>query len=182
MVRQAKTRGAGSRLGRTETVSIRLDPRLNYLCELAARSQRRTKSSFIEATIDANIKSLSINEWRSDSEHDTFGARANDLWSVHESRRLIALGFIAPELMTFEEQQIWAAIRECGYFWKGRWNDGKWDWWCREESIVPEHVDEYWKTLLGIAEGIKSTSELPQIKKTENASKSASGFDDDIPF
>lgn len=84
MARQAHTRGAGSRLGRTETVSIRLDPRLNYLCELAARSQRRTKSSFIEATIDEKIHSMPINNWRDQREPETIGDRADYLWHVRE--------------------------------------------------------------------------------------------------
>ena len=111
-------KGAGSKLGRTETVSIRLDPRLNYLCELAARSQRRTKSSFIEATLAEHIQRQVINKWRNSDfdEPDTFGERADVLWHVRESQRLVSLGIIAPELLTFEEQHIWALIEENGHF------------------------------------------------------------------
>lgn len=180
MTRQAKTRGAGSRLGRTETVSIRLDPRLNYLCELAARSQRRTKSSFIEATIDAKIRSLPINDWRNDDEPETFGDRADYLWHVRESQRLVALGFVAPELMTFEEQQIWAAIRENGYFWKGEWDSDNWVWFCSKENLISERVDEYWETLDAIGHGEKATSALPEISK--KSSIAGGGLDDEIPF
>ena len=81
-------KGAGSKLGRTETVSIRLDPRLNYLCELAARSQRRTKSSFIEATLAEHIQTQVINKWRNSDfdEPNTFGERADVLWHVRESQ------------------------------------------------------------------------------------------------
>ncbi len=46
----------GGKLSRTETVTVRLDPRLNYLCELAGRAQRRTKSGFIEWAVQRAIK------------------------------------------------------------------------------------------------------------------------------
>ena len=55
MARAQKDRG-GSKLNRTETVTIRLDPKLRYLTELAARKQRRTVSSFIEWANRANAK------------------------------------------------------------------------------------------------------------------------------
>lgn len=45
-----------TKLNRTETVTARLDPKLNYLCELASRAQRRTKSSFIEWAIQEALK------------------------------------------------------------------------------------------------------------------------------
>lgn len=49
-----------SKLNRSETVTVRFDPRLNYLCELAGRAQRRTKSSFIEWAVQQAIKELGI--------------------------------------------------------------------------------------------------------------------------
>lgn len=45
---------------RSETVTVRLDPRMNYLAELAARSQRRTKSSFIEWAVQEAIKGMDL--------------------------------------------------------------------------------------------------------------------------
>lgn len=49
-----------TKLNRSETVTVRLDPRLNYLTELAGRAQRRTKSSFIEWAIKEAIRDLGI--------------------------------------------------------------------------------------------------------------------------
>ncbi|MFT6222410.1 MAG: hypothetical protein ACJA1F_000245 [Paracoccaceae bacterium] len=74
-------KGAGSKLGRTETVSIRLNPRLNYLWELAARSQRRTKSSYIEAMLADYIQRQEINKWHDPGHNgpETFGDRADVL-------------------------------------------------------------------------------------------------------
>ncbi|MCE8525713.1 hypothetical protein KBY23_10590 [Ruegeria pomeroyi] len=174
------TKGSGSKLGRTETVSIRLDPRLNYLCELAARSQRRTKSSFIEATLAEHIQTQAINKWRDTGQDqpDTFGDRADVLWHVRESQRLVSLGIIAPELMTFEEQQIWALIEENGYFWRGRWNGNDWQYNSNLGSIIRDRVDDHWDDLLAVATGEKDVDALPRARPPE-----AQGIDDDeIPF
>lgn len=178
MVKKA-SRGSGSRLGRTETVSIRLDPRLNYLCELAARSQRRTKSSYIEAMLDERIQTQVINKWREPSYGDpeTFGDRADVLWNVKESQRLVSLGLIAPELMTFEEQHIWTLIEEHGFFWRGKWVGDTWQYSPSLDSIIRERVDERWEDLVAIADGEKSPEILPKTCPPKQPD-----LDDDIPF
>ena len=48
MAKERTAKGGGAKLSRSETVTVRLDPKLRYLAELGARSQRRTVSSFIE--------------------------------------------------------------------------------------------------------------------------------------
>lgn len=173
-------KGAGSKLGRTETVSIRLDPRLNYLCELAARSQRRTKSSFIEATLAEHIQTQVINKWRNweSDELNTFGERADVLWHVRESQRLVSLGIVAPELLTFEEQHIWALIEENGHFWRGRWRGNDWDFNISLDTIVRERVDEYWEDLVAVAMGEKKPNVLPGV----GTSPPSKDIDDEIPF
>lgn len=190
MARQAKTRGAGSRLGRTETVSIRLDPRLNYLCELAARSQRRTKSSFIEATIAEKLDAMNLRNWADDDEPTSIGDRAAYLWHVRESQRLCSLALSAPHLLTFEEQEVWELIRENGYFWRGRWKDDDWNWKCEEQALVRERVDEYWEQLEAAASGDADKGVLPQVgkesgtpeRKAETRPKFGADLDDEIPF
>ena len=172
-------KGAGSKLGRTETVSIRLDPRLNYLCELAARSQRRTKSSFIEATLAEHIQTQVINKWRDTGQDhpETFGDKADVLWHVRESQRLVSLGIIAPELMTFEEQQIWALIEENGHFWRGRWMGDDWVFKVSLNSIIRDRVDDSWEDLLAVASGEKPAKVLPRVRPS-----SPPDLDDEIPF
>jgi predicted transcriptional regulator len=49
-----------TKLNRSETVTIRLDPRMKYLAEMAGRAQRRTKSSFIEWAIEQAVAELGI--------------------------------------------------------------------------------------------------------------------------
>jgi uncharacterized protein (DUF1501 family) len=44
----------------SDTVTIRLDPRLNYLAELAGRAQRRSKSSFIQWAVQEALKGVDL--------------------------------------------------------------------------------------------------------------------------
>lgn len=194
MARATGGRAGKKRMQRTETVSIRLDPRLNYLCELAARSQRRTKSSFIEAAIAEKIDHMQINAWRDDDRSLSLGDRADYLWHVRDSERLVSLGFAAPHLMTFEEQEIWAAICERGHFWRGDWvpdgNYEEWRWTCDERSIVRERVAENWEALIAFAEGDESAlnsipvvDERPLRNSAPPQERAASiDPDDEIPF
>ena len=48
-------KGGGGKLARSETVTVRLDPKLRYLAELAARLHRCTLSSYIEWAINASL-------------------------------------------------------------------------------------------------------------------------------
>lgn len=192
MAKIVKARSAGGKLSRSETVSIRLDPRLNYLCELAARSQRRTKSSFIEAAIDEKIHSMQIGSWRDSAEPITLGARADFLWHVREHERLISLGLVAPHLMTFEEQEIWSTISENGYFWRGRWiDDGdgtRWVWSPKSANIIRERVEEHWDEIVRVATGEADKRELPQggtdplLEPQTPSARVPSPMDDEIPF
>ena len=164
---------------------IRLDPRLNYLCELAARSQRRTKSSFIESMLAEQIQTLVINKWREVSygEPDTFGSMADVLWHVRESQRLVSLAIVAPELMTFEEQHVWALIEENGYFWLGRWEKGRWKYDTALQSILRDRVDKHWDNLVAVALGEQSADVLPKVtEKTVKTEPRVDIDDDEIPF
>jgi len=192
MAKGENARTPRAKMNRSETVSIRLDPRLNYLCDLAARSQRRTKSSFIEAAIDEKISSMNISNWRDLDYEQTLGERADYLWHVRERERLISLGLAAPHLMTFEEQEVWAVICEVGYFWRGRYSgNGEtqyWSWNFNEDSINRSRVENEWEKVLLVAEGELEKSELPQVisrKHPMNVSRAGSGgadTDDEIPF
>ena len=180
MARKEKARSAGSRLGRTETVSIRLDPRLNYLCELSAHSQRRTKSSIIEASIADKNEVKPHRSWGDTEDAISIGERAADLWHVRESHRLCSLGFIAPHLLTFEEQEIWELIRDTGWFWRGKWTGDTWTWRCQDRELLRDRVEEQWDTILAVAEGTKPKDALPVGVK--NPANGFGDLDDEIPF
>ena len=59
---EADKRKGGSKLARSETVTVRLDPKLRYLAELAARKQRRSLSSYIEWAVEDSLSRVPLRE------------------------------------------------------------------------------------------------------------------------
>ncbi len=177
----AKAEKGGGKLGRTETVTIRLDPKTNYLAELAARIQRRTKSSFIESAVAQAIDAQPL--LPRDPETASLGEMSERLWHVRDHERLISLVEHAPHLMNYEEQQIWAVISEHCTFWTGRYRDRKdgteeFEWTIQASSLRRDMVAEHWETLIKVANGSSPKSALPSSVKIRNRSE----MDDEIPF
>jgi hypothetical protein len=176
------SRRGGGKLNRTETVTIRLDPRLNYLCELAARAQRRTKSSFIESAVAEHIYSQPT--FPRHPEGPTLGDMAEQLWRVRDHERLISLFEHAPHLMSFEEQQIWALIAEHQIFWRGKYrtlSDGTevFEWKPEAAKLRRDQVASLWNTLTKVADGSLPPSAL--TSPGEVPSRHEPNLDDDIP-
>lgn len=187
----AGNKKGGAKLSRSETVTVRLDPKLNYLCELAARAQRRTKSSFIEWAIADSLKGVQLPEvpydQRStiDGEDPTVQEKASQLWNVDEPDRVAALAMIAPALLTHEEQLIWRLVRENGLVWKGQYDrQNEWKWTVNEQSLIYERLREHWDIFKGVASGDLATAELPTWQKQRPKQPAAfdTDLDDDVPF
>jgi hypothetical protein len=175
-------RKGGGKLNRSETVTVRLDPKLNYLCELAARAQRRTKSSFIEWAIADSLASVSLPEADAlgyDRAHEvTIGGKASRLWHVDEADRIVALALIAPALLTHEEQLIWRLVRENGYLWRGGYNkQNEWTWEVSEEKLIRDRLRDTWDTFKAVAAGNLPKTHLPNWQKSRDLL-----LDDDVPF
>lgn len=116
MTELERKKGGGSKLSRSETVTVRLDPKLRYLAELASRKQRRTLSSYIEWAIEESLRYVSLDP-QGESE-STVAIKAVDLWDVDEADRFIKLAIIYPELLTHEEQLLWKVVKEEEIFWE----------------------------------------------------------------
>lgn len=197
----------GARGTRSDTVTVRLDPRLNYLCELAARAQRRSKSSFIEWAVERALKDVPVPGTREEWGKDDLSVEglANDLWDVYEPDRLVALAFKAPILLTHEEQLIWKVIKEYGHVWLGRYSKftkttEKWSWQVVPGNIVMEEVRRQYDNIKRVALEGASTDILPMytntkkiepswaekapesasIERPEAPAKTGSGFNDDL--
>jgi hypothetical protein len=138
-----KFKRGGSKLGRTETVSIRLDPKLRYLAELAARKQRRSLSSFIEWAVEYSLSNVELYHGSGYNGDDSYSILevAQKLWSVDSMERLIRLAIHEPSLMTFENQEMWQFLNDAGLLEpaRSRARDGVlvWDWEMLEEVIFP---------------------------------------------
>ncbi|MBK7898409.1 MAG: hypothetical protein IPJ99_03395 [Betaproteobacteria bacterium] len=109
---EEKRKGGGGKLARSETVTVRLDPKLRYLAELAARKQRRTVSSFIEWAVEESLSHVNLREESGDSRDDyqraiSIAGMADGLWDIDEADRLAKLALQFPELLNHEEQVLW---------------------------------------------------------------------------
>lgn len=191
---------ATQRAGKSEIVTIRLEPKLRYLAEIAARKHRRSLSSYVEWAIDQSLQSIVLE----DSDPDDSSSRpvsiadvAARLWDVDEPDRFVRLALRYPDLLTHEEQIIWKLVREHGTLWKGYYEtkSGEWTWEVSEKSIVSERLREYWDLFRDVAQGKQDKSVLPpwskfrskgeKNKETKSAATPVATVDDpddEIPF
>jgi predicted transcriptional regulator len=86
---------------RTAAVSIRLDPKLRYLLDIAARAHRRTISGFIDWAISEQIKYVHVGR---DGRRRSVAEVADTLWSTDPDERFRLLATQYPELLIYDEQ------------------------------------------------------------------------------
>lgn len=151
----------GAKTSRSETVTVRLDPKLRYLAELAARGQRRTLSSFIEWAIEKSLDPKILGPEFYSSINGSF----DSLWDVDEADRFLKLAFNAPFLLTYEEQVVWKVIKDNGYFWIGHWDKGIWFWSTTEGNLLHTLVRYHWDVIKQVASGKLDVSALPKVTK-----------------
>ena len=106
-----RKRGGGGKLSRSETVTVRLDPKLRYPAELAARKQRRTLSSFIEWAIEENLKQIYLEE-RLDAL--SIASESADLWD--EADRFAKLAFRYPQMLTLTNRCFGSSFERMDIF------------------------------------------------------------------
>jgi len=99
--------------GRTETIGFRLEPKLRFAAEIAARRQRRSLSSFIEWAVDEAMENVVL-----DSESQVTVRQAlKDIWDPDEADRFVRLAAKYPELLNHEEERLWKCIRSYQHVW-----------------------------------------------------------------
>ena len=171
---------------KTEVVTVRLDPRLKYLAELAARRQRRPLSSYIEWAIEESLAHVyPAPDPGEEPFAETFKDMAGTLWDVDEPDRFVRLAIRYPDLLDHEEQRLWKLIRESGYLWKGSYDGSEveWQWTVSEKTLNWERLRERWDDFSQVARGQADPSVLPSWNKQDPEAKSGSNLDDDeIPF
>jgi hypothetical protein len=156
MTDEEKRKAGGSKLARSETVTVRLDPKLRYLAELAARHQRRTLSSYVEWAIEDSLRWINLDSGT------TLHQSAERLWDVDEPDRFVRLALSYEHMLTHEEQVIWKLIRENGYLWRGRYDaNHRWTWQIRHESLIFERLRESWNKFVAVAKGEAAKDSLP---------------------
>lgn len=172
MVMVEKKRKSGNL--RTEVFAMRLDPKLKYLAEIGARKQRRSLANFIEWAIEVGLKHVDLSENSQYSK--TVLDQSGELWDIEEAERFIKLAFIAPDLLTYDEQILWKIICETGHVWKGDHNnDGDWQWKITIKNLNLDRLRKHWEDFKKVANGEADRSILPVTLKKESE-------DNDTPF
>lgn len=200
-------KSGGSKLTRSETVTVRLDPKLLYLAEVAARKQRRTLSSYVEWAVSHSFQSVELEEADYGTETVYLSAKAYTLWDSDEAERFVRLCIEYPDLLTFEEQNRWKVIRDSALLLpaKRRGTNGELGWSSIEmEDHVYPTLRKHWDDLLAAIdagkdqtrEWIEATHALydqnklfprytkPPVNTPSPPSKAPQNFDldDEIPF
>lgn len=153
MVETEKRKGGGAKMSRSETVTVRLDPKLRYLAELASRKQRRTLSSYIEWAVEASLKNVNLYEGTGyNGDHNvTVDEEANQLWDVDDAERFIKLAIYYPSLLTHEEQERWKMLMDSQILDPGRSRDAngrtQWETATLEDVVYPV-IRNYWQQLI----------------------------------
>jgi hypothetical protein len=122
MAKKAK-KGEGAR---SETLTVRLTPRMKYGLELQARKQHRTLAGVVEWAIerglyhetDGLLKEMDITNSVSGTVEKAKLNLLEWLWDPSEIKRLCLLCMYAYELMTYEEQKLWSLIAQNAYYWQ----------------------------------------------------------------
>jgi hypothetical protein len=166
---------------RSEIVTVRLDPKLKYLAELAARKQRRPLSSYIEWAVEQSLNEVALEENLNGNKTTVYSAEGMyQLWDLEEPDRTIRLALYFPNLLSHEEQIIWKLVRENGLLWRGSYSGSppelEWKWEAKPDSIIWSRLRQYWSMFKEVAQGTKGVNELPTWQKTKAVA------DDDIPF
>mgnify|MGYP001185048685 CR=1 FL=1 len=201
MTEQEKRKGGGGKLTRSETVTVRLDPKLRYLAELAARKQRRTLSSFIEWAVEDSLHQVMLYQGTgyNNDESISFADEAGKLWDVDEAERFARLAITYPDLLTHQDQEIWKLLNDCYLLLPAKLRDRytgqlSWDWPILEDQVFPT-LRRYWPDLMmSYSEGTAACRQWVQRTQEQVvAGKVYPGFavhakqepefdDSDIPF
>jgi len=193
---EEKRKGGGGKLARSETVTVRLDPKLRYLAELAARKQRRTVSSFIEWAVEHSFGNVDLYQgtgYNGDNSVTVEDASAS-LWDIDESERFVKLAISYPDLLNHDEQVRWKVLTDSGILTPARQRNSinylvKWRWDILEDYVFPALRRE-WDSLNRCIEEGKGQE---WVEATQKALKAGTVFharppdvienyDDDIPF
>jgi hypothetical protein len=148
---------------RTEVFAMRLDPKLKYLLELAARKQRRSIANYIESAIEAALRGTVIDE----ANNRSVWNEAGELWDISEPARLLNLTKLHPELLTYQEQIILKAIYDIGNVdFSDKARTKSYAFYANGEPNLA-NIEACWDELVKFADGQISQDEL----KAEMAEK-----------
>jgi len=93
---------------KTETLTLRLDPKTKYAIELLARSQKRTLAGAIEWAVERSLSTQMVDTVFGDQPLRTV---VDETWYPDDLVGVATLGAHAPHLLNHHEACIWAVIK-----------------------------------------------------------------------
>lgn len=148
----------------TVSVSLRIDPRIKYGIDLAARIQKRTVTGVVEwavekALADIDMPQSALQEQDSKVDGNDLASRLDEtLWSTNEGVRLVLLASRYPSLLTYDEAIIWESMKLSPPFWKSLPKSAE-D--CTPgENLRLEVVSECWDRFVELVSSKKEASSI----------------------
>jgi hypothetical protein len=157
-----KRKGGGSKLSRTEVVTVRLDPKLRFSAELAAREQNRTLSSFIEWSVQNSLKQVVATYKKDGTPKNYIPDVVEEVWSSDEVTRFLYLAMSYPSLLAYDEIELWDLINKHKVFWGADYEyDHVQDFpYATARYPNTELIEEFWPMLKRVVNGEISEDEL----------------------
>lgn len=148
----------------TVSVSLRINPRVKYGIDLAARIQKRTVTGVVEWAVDKALAdvlmpaSILINDEDPAAPNDLAAQLDDLLWSTNEGVRLVLLASRYPSLLSYEETRIWETIKLSPPFWNKlpRSAEDCTPWANAKLDVVADN----WDTIIGLVSSRKNVSAI----------------------
>ncbi len=169
---------------KTDNVTVRFEPKLRYLAELAAKSQKRSLSAFVEWAVENALERVTVRN--RDNRYESLEETSTFLWDVEDVERFVRLAYMLPDLLTYEEQVIWKIINKYPFLLS---HSPFVNSFTRFENINISAINKQWEVIFSAATGnVFAAEELEQLDK-----KASAGFTppsppesrddiDDVPF
>ena len=101
----ADKKGGGGKQNKSETMTVRLDPKLRFSIELASRNDRRTASNIIEIALMQYLSPLTLAPWLKPEESIKLSDLVDQVWDIDNADRLLNLKRIAPWALSPDEER-----------------------------------------------------------------------------
>lgn len=162
----------GGKLNRCAPISVRFDPKTKHAADMAARYQRRTLSSYIEWAVEFAL---------TNSDTRDLSGQPIKLWEVAEktfdvedSEKLIKMALYAPNLLNYDEMQIWKVIETHSYFWRSHETYKNRISGYIDKDLNLDRIREQWNNILKLVEnGQDCIPEEGNKKTVDEIAKSA---------
>lgn len=104
---------------KTETLTLRLEPKLKFLIEMVSRLKRQSITGVVESAVEDLAFGLDVTfHDHGATEPLSMASALANIWSTDESERFLNFCYHLPHLMTYEDQRIWETIKASPVFFE----------------------------------------------------------------